>query len=207
MTLCENVGMRGTGKMPGRKHYATPRQIEVFANPLRADIFQRIAALGPATAPQIAESLSLPVTSLYHHLKALVAAGVVSQSNDAPRNKGQGRPAILYSANKRPMYLTKAMDVPSRRKHVAEIVRASARQAARDLGAALGDPATVFDGKRKNIAYFRSAFIATDANLVRINALLDELTQAALAPGNNRGQLLTITWFMSPPRRSKSKSA
>ena len=188
--------------MSGRKHYATQRQIEVFTNPLRADIFQRIVALGPTTAPRIAESLSLPVTSLYHHLKALVAAGVVSQAKEAAQGPGQGRPAVLYTANNRPVYLTKEIHVPGRRKQVAQIVRASARAAAKDLGEALADPDTVLEGRRKNLSYFRSAFVASDADLARVNALLDELTKAALAPGSAGGQLLTITWFMSAPRRS-----
>lgn len=191
--------------MPGRKHYATRRQIEVFTNPLRADIFQRIAALGPLTAPQIAESLSLSVTSLYHHLKALVAAGVVSESKVTPQSPGQGRPATFYSANKRSMYLSKAIDLPGRRKQMADIVRASARQAARDLNDALSDASTVFAGKRKNLSYFRSAFVASEANLARVNALLEELMEAVLAPEGSRGQLLTITWFMSAPRRSKQR--
>ncbi len=187
--------------MAGRKHYATKGQLEVFTNPLRADIFQHIAALGPLSASQIAEALSLTVTSSYHHLKALVAAGVVTQTT--AQSEGQGRPAALYSANKRSMYLSKTIDLPDRRKQLGEIVRSSAKQAGRDLTDALSDSATVFKGGRKNISYFRSAFVASDADLARVNALLDELMTIALAPGARRGQLLTISWFMSAPRRRK----
>jgi DNA-binding transcriptional ArsR family regulator len=191
--------------MAGRKYYATERQIEAFVNSRRVDIFQHLAALGPLSAIELAELLALPVTSLYHHLKALVAAGVVEEVNR--KGAGQGRPAKAYRAMRRALYLTEGIEQPHRRKLVARIIRSAASQATREFNAALSDDKTSFTGPNKNISHLRAAFVASDTTLVRVNALLEELRIIALAPTTHSGELLTLTWFMSVPRRKKKRAA
>src|SRR5665213_625213 len=117
--------------MTADKHFATEHQLKAFVSPVRADIFQHVAANGPLTAAQIAESISLPATSLYHHLNALVAAGVFRRSRIVSE-KSRGRPAVYYSAVRRSLYLADDPS-PQDRKLIAKIVHASALRAARDF--------------------------------------------------------------------------
>ena len=189
------------------KHYANERQLGVLASPRRAEIFQHVAALGPLTVPKLAQSLSLPVTSLYYHLKALVETGIVERAVQSNEASARGRPAVTYRAKKRSMYLTKPMEYAEHSQPIRKVVRASAVQAARDFSASLEDSA-IFDGPKKNVSYFRALFVASAEDLRRVNALLEELRALTLSRRSPQGQLLSITWLMSPPkRRRKARSA
>lgn len=196
----------------GSKYYANERQLSALTSPRRADIFQHVAALGPLTVPELAQSLSLPVTSLYHHLKALVETGVIKRELRPNAASARGRPAVMYRAQKRSMYLTKPMEYAGNRRPIRKIVHASAVQAARDFNSSL-EGAAIFDGPKKNVSYLRTLFVASNEDLRRVNALLEELRSLTLSRRSPHGQLLSITWLMSPPKRrrittsSKPKSA
>jgi DNA-binding transcriptional ArsR family regulator len=188
-----------------RKTQVSPKQAEVLVSPVRADIFHHLAATGPATAREIAKALSLPVTTLYHHLEAMTDGGVLSKAER--RGDGtRGRPAVVFGAVKRVMYLTESLRDPARRRLAVRIVRTSTARAVRDFDAAIGDGRTVTQGKRQNLAHIRADFVASKAELKRVNALLNELRAIVFAPRKRRkdGQLLSLTCVMAPAKQRRT---
>jgi len=182
-----------------RKYDADAKQIAALVNPRRAEIFQLLAACGPLSVIDLAEHLSLRPTALYHHLDVLVSAGVLSTS--CGKASGRGRPAVLYGARK-VMQFTGALGETKTRRVVEKIVSATANKAARDLNAALVRDDKVLSGPQKDVAFFRALFAPSKKDLARVNALLDELQQIAMAsPERAKGKLLAITWFVSAPQR------
>lgn len=191
---------RSKGERMKAKRYANERQLSVLASPRRAEIFQHVAALGPLTATKLAQSLSLPVTSLYHHLGVLVEANIIQREVLSSSTSARGRPAVTYRAQKRSMYLTKPMEYADQSRPIHKVVRASAVQAARDFNSSL-EGSAIFGGRKKNVSYFRALFVASNDDLRRVNALLEELRSLTLSRRSPHGQLLSITWLMSPPKR------
>jgi predicted ArsR family transcriptional regulator len=184
-----------------KKHDADAKQIAALVNPRRAEIFQVLAACGPLSVIELANNLSLRPTALYHHLDVLVSAGVLSTIDG--RASGKGRPAVLYEACKVLQFI-QALGETRTRRSVEKIVSASANKAARDLNAALAGK-KVLSGSQKNVAFFRALFAPSKKNLARVNALLDELQDMALAsPKASKDELLAITWFVSPPQRRRN---
>ena len=201
ISLAVDTKRENTGRMKPKFH-ANERQLIVLASPRRAEIFQHIAALGPLTATKLAQSLSLPVTSLYHHLKALVETGIIQREVQSNAVSVRGRPAVRYRAKRRSMYLTTPMKYAGHNQPIRKVVRASAVQAVRDFSASLGS-AAVLDGPTKNVSFFRALFVASAKDLRRVNALLEELRSLTLSRRPAHGQLLSITWLMSPPARRR----
>ena len=183
-------------------HIATKRQITAFINPIRGDIFQWLATLGPLSARQIAADLDIPVTSLYNHLQYLVAVGLVKAVQSSPKS-AYGRPALTYDAVACVVHLSEEIEKPGHGKLVGKTARAAATQASHDFNVALGAPSSVFRGEKKNIAFFRTLALPSRSTLRRINTLLDELREISSTSRSETGPLISFTWFMAPVRRRK----
>jgi len=186
-------------------HVGTKRQIATFLNPTRSDIYQRLALFGPLSARQIAEAIELPVTALYHHLKYLLRVGLVVAVEEPRVGKSSGRPALVYDAIGRVVGLSTEIDKPGHGDLVSKAARSAAVQASRDFKAAVGEPLSEFEGRLKNIGFFRTLFSPSPRKLARVNALLDELRELTSTPDGKSGQLMTIAWFTSPVVRGRRK--
>ena len=186
-------------------HVGTKRQITTFLNPTRSDIYQRLALFGPLSARQIAEAIELPVTALYHHLKYLLRVGLIVAIEEPRVGKSSGRPALVYDAIGRVVKLSAEIDKPGHGDLVSRAARSAAVQASRDFEASVGRPLSEFEGRLKNIGFFRTLFSPSPQKLARVNALLDELRELTSAPDDKSGQLMTIAWFTSPVIRGRKK--
>lgn len=103
------------------KPHPDSRALVALASPVRQDIVVALEGSGPLTVAELAWRLGRRADALYHHLRALDSAGLVSPE---PRGSTGGRPGSAWRLRMR------VVQVPS---HVA--TGPNARQAERIAGA------------------------------------------------------------------------
>lgn len=71
-------------KLPAMDHAHAARCLEKLGNPTRLEIFRLLVRTGPAgaTVGEIQERLSIPGSTLSHHISHLVNAGLVNQARE-----------------------------------------------------------------------------------------------------------------------------
>jgi DNA-binding transcriptional ArsR family regulator len=172
-----------------------PEQIRAVASPIRQEIVDRIAALGPITVHELARSLGRRRTAIYHHLKRLERVGLVRAMEFTG---GRGRPALRYETVAPRMRLARAARRPRDQGLVTKAGAAAAKQAARDYAAGFRAPTWTLEGPARNHWFFRVVATPSPARLKRINILLDELAELAWAPDPHPGPPISLAWFLAP---------
>ena len=172
-----------------------PEQIRALALPVRHEISDRIAALGPVAVHELARSLGRRRTAIYHHLRRLEQVGLVRAVESTG---GRGRPALLYSTVAPRMRLARAARHTRNRGPLAKAGAAAAKQAARDYAMGFRAPSWAIDGAARNHWFFRVVAAPSPARLKRINLLLDELAELVWTPDPNPGPPISVAWFLAP---------
>lgn len=180
-------------------------QLQALAAPVRHDILDRLIALGPLSATEIAGALGRAPTALYHHLRQLEAVGLITarKADGAPAEPG--RPGLRYAAVGPLLFATEAGRDPANRQLIARLVRAASVQAARDFEGALAAEARVDTGSGRNQRFFRAVARPSPERLARINALLDELTELVSEPDPQPGPLVSFAWISAPLERPRQR--
>jgi predicted ArsR family transcriptional regulator len=181
-----------------------PEQIAAVTSPLRLQLMDLAAALGPLSARDLARAAGKRPTAIYHHLQRLEAVGLLV----ARRESGaRGRPALLYSSVAPRMRLSRAALHPENRPALVRAGRSVAGQAARDYAAGFRGSPWETEGPGRNHWFFRVVSAPSPARLKRINALLDELAELAWTPDPTPGPSMSIAWFLAPlTERGKRRS-
>lgn len=174
-----------------------PRELDALVLPIRLEIVDRLAALGPTRARDLARALGRRQTALYHHLAKLEEVGLIRRTE---RVRDGGRPAQFYETRAPLMRLARAAADPGLRPYIVRANHFQARQAARDYerGFALDD--RVMEGPLRNHWWARVYMPATPDRMAKINALLDELFEVAFEPEPQPtdAPLVSLAWFMAP---------
>src|SRR3569623_704795 len=123
------------GQMSDTYWIMAPEQVEALASPVRHDICDRLAALGPLSVRDLSRALGRKPTSIYHHLEMMIAVGLVRSSEV---QTSRGRPKILNETIEPRMRMARASEVPENRPLVAKGARAAASTAANDDARAFG---------------------------------------------------------------------
>ena len=172
-----------------------PDQIRAVSSPLRQEIVDRLAALGPTGARELASSLGRMPTSIYHHLTRLELVGLVkSVRTDGSR----GRPALVYATVAPRMRLARAARMRRNWKPLARAGVSAARQSGRAYAEGFGAEHWVIEGPGRNHWFFRVVATPSRARLKRINSLLDRLAELAWTSDRESGPPMTIAWFLAP---------
>ena len=181
-----------------------PDQIRAVSSPIRQEIVDRLAALGPTGARELARSLGRMPTSVYHHLTRLVRAGLVK----AVRTDGaRGRPALLYATVAPRMRLARAARLRRNWKPLARAGASAAKQAGRTYAQGFGAEHWKIEGAGRNHWFFRVVATPSRARLKRINSLLDRLAKVAWTPDRNPGPPMSIAWFLAPLPSPRNRRA
>lgn len=77
----------------------TEGHMEALASPRTREVFEKLARLGPASAPELQAALGTRSKSIYYHLRKLKAAGLVSEgsSGGVVRYESIGKEAVMPS--------------------------------------------------------------------------------------------------------------
>ena len=203
MNICGNP--RAPRDMAQRVRTITkPEHLKALASPIRHDIIDRLAALGPLSVRDLAHVLGRKPTAIYRHLISLEKLGLVLAS----ANSGaKGRPAMLYRTAAPLAGLKRAPRISGGPAPMVKIASAMARQAARDYAAAFKFDGWIGEGAKRNHGFFELVTSPSPKKLAKINALLEDLAQLMWLPDDNSGRPIRMTWFMSPSTKMRAKKA
>jgi predicted ArsR family transcriptional regulator len=172
-----------------------PEQIAAITSPLRQEVIDRLAALGPMTVKELARTLRRRPTAMYHHLQRLLRVGLL-RTVQTP--KELGRPAQSYVTVAPRMRLARAARDPRNRASLAKAGVVAARRAGRDYAQGFRRPGWAIEGAARNHWFFRAVATPSRARLKRINSLLDELAEEVWASEGELGPPITVAWFLAP---------
>lgn len=184
------------------------KQADALVSPVRQEIVDAVAASGPSTAAQIADSLGRRPDTLYYHFQALLKVGLLLEVG---RQRAGRRFCAVYDVPGRPLKLGYRRGL--RAETVAGIVRAALRLADRDFSRAIPSPDAVVDGAARNVWGGRVKGWVTHEQLVEINAAIAHLTELLQSAGPRPGaQLQSFTYVLTPsstsrPARQLSRAA
>jgi hypothetical protein len=176
------------------------RQIRAVASPARQDLVDAVASDGPCTIAELAERVGRPADSLYHHVRRLVATGLLVEESV---RRAAGRPAVRLTVPGRPMMI--AYD-PLARGNVAasnEVVATMLRSARRSFARALATPGVRTWGPRRNLWGGRAQGWLTEQDVETANALLTKLLAVFLGrkgARRNGSALHELTFVLAPAR-------
>jgi DNA-binding transcriptional ArsR family regulator len=116
------------------------RQTATLLSPARLEIVEAFAALGRASARQLANYLRRPPGAVYHHVRTLEQAGVIVE---VARRRGSRRPEAVYAPVAERLAVAAGAS-PQADRQALQTMRAVLRQAARDVEAGFArGPATL----------------------------------------------------------------
>jgi DNA-binding transcriptional ArsR family regulator len=198
--LILKIMRRPSGVQPPTYWIERPEQIRAMSSPIRHEIGDRLAALGPVTVKDLADALGKKPTAIYHHLRQLEAVGLVKATRQAGE---RGRPAVVYATIAPRMRLARAPRKAVNRGPMARAGIAAATQAGRDYAQGFAQLHWAIEGAGRNHWFFRVSTAPSPARLERINRLLDELAELVWTPDPHPGPPMSIAWFLSPVRGAR----
>lgn len=176
-------------------HWVSQRnQILALINPVRHEIVDRLTALGPLSARELAHALGRKQTAIYQHLRTLERVGLILRNGKSGRRGG----ATIYRTVAALVRLARAPQLAANRAIMARMATTVGAQAARDYARGFQSPAWRLHGPSRNHWFFRLVSAPSAERLKRINALLDELAELIWTRDPKPGPLIHVTWFMSP---------
>jgi len=181
-----------------------PEHLKALASPIRHDIVDRLAAMGPLSVRDLARVLGRKPTAIYRHLVTLEKLGLVRAT---ATSGARGRPAMVYRTVAPLARLARPPRIKGNRAPMVKIANAMARQAAREYAGAFQAEMGIGDGPKRNHAFFELITSPSPKKLARINALLDDLAQLMWTPDENPGRPIRVTWFLSPASKDRAKTA
>lgn len=180
-------------------------QVEAVSHPTRHEIMDRLCALGPMSAREIAQILRRKLTSIYHHIKQLEDVGLIEvvRSDSAER----GRPFVVYRSIAPRVRLARAQTEPTLREPMMKWAKMATAQAANEYAQALSNPHARIEGRKRDLWLFRVVSTPSAKRLARMNELLDELAELAWTPDPKPGPQISIGWFLIPLDREAARGS
>src|SRR5947207_2203654 len=173
-------------------------QIRALASPVRQEIVDALAAMGPLSVATLAHSLGRAPNAIYFHIRKLERLGLLVRLAGAA---GRGRPSVSYDVPGRPMTLAYQPDQPTTRQPMGKLVRAMLSTATRIFVRAYSPDVAVVAGAERNLWASRSRCWLSPRELTEVNrhlrALVVLLNQTSGAPAGDR-QLMELTFVLAP---------
>lgn len=185
-----------------------PKQIRALRSTVRQDIVDTLQALGSASVAELATHLDRAADTLYYHVRALLAAGLLVQLPE-PRQRGRHRELVyaLPEPDKSLKLVYRAED-GTRPESLSELVGSMLRASQREFDAAIADPDCVVDGPARELWAGRVKGWLSPEELIRCNVLLAEVAEllsALKTPERNR--LYSLQFLLAPARRVAAPEA
>jgi predicted transcriptional regulator len=178
------------------------RQLLATVSPVRQEILDGLAAVGPCTVAELAALIGRKPTALYQHLTRLERVGLLARIHGEGGEKG--RPRVRYDVVGRPILLDIETLAAIARAPLERYVAAMMRNAVRGYSRALRSPGLVHSGPQRNLwaASWKGWLNAAEAE--QATALLAKLI-ALLKDGTSKGQagrrLTELSFVFAPTTR------
>lgn len=172
-------------------------QLKCLTSPVRMDIIDHLSGRPPTSIKELASEIGRQASSIYHHVQLLVDVGLVVEGGTRVVNRKSEK---LYVTAAPRMRARKALGDKRNAAVMREIVGALCREAERDFSRGL-DRGGPTQGPQRTLGFFRQVSRTSKASLKRINALLDEIAEVLWEDPDPDGELVALTWTMSPLTR------
>lgn len=173
-------------------------RIRVLASPVRQEIVDAIEAGGASTIAEVARAIGRPADGLYHHVRALLGAGLLAEVGT--RRSEHGREQGEYDLTARPMTVRFVPGEPERAEAIGGVVGASLRLAEREFRAALGRADASTTGPGRTVWANRAKGWLNAERRARVAALLAELDAVMREGAPGDGELFAMTYVVVPVR-------
>jgi DNA-binding transcriptional ArsR family regulator len=174
-------------------------QIRALASPRRQAIVDALDAIGPCPIADLASVLGSREDGLYYHIRALKAAGLVTESTVT---NGRGRPRLVLDLVGRPLQLRYT---PRNQTAISRLVAHMLRDTSRSFDKGFHKSTRMHGPARELFAGRRNVWL-TRQDLVRLHRVLQDFW-ASLdheMKGQASRRLYSFTYVLSPLTRSKS---
>ncbi len=171
-------------------------QLDCLASPVRAAIVRILAMEGEASIKELAASLGRSKTRLYHHVGALVEAGLLSGTER--RGSAGKKSETVYSLVSSRLSSAHAVGEKGGRSALANVARRFLGAAARRFAQAAADRDVRLDGPDRRVSIRQLQIKADDALIRELNDDLDALIGKYSPVAQRTGEPLTITLVVTP---------
>jgi len=182
---------------PPDPQIATVKSAAVLASPVRIELIGALQACGPSSIRDLARHMNRPADGLYHHVRLLLRADVIRQTDE--RKVGRHREAIYALVAPR---IGAALDPasPDGRQAAVRAAQAALRLAAREFAAAINASAKPGAGKRTpGLRASRQKVWLSDRALAQLHKSLQRIERFLNAETRQRsGRLYVLTTVLSP---------
>ena len=179
------------------------RQVRALASVTRQAVVDIVAAIGPCPIRLVAARLGRPAGAVYHHVRALREAGLLTATASP---SARGRPGVMLDVPGRPIVIRYEPDHPATRPAIGKVVASMTRAASRDFVSAYR-PGVSVAGDMRSLWASRGEAWLTDAGLRAVNRLLRRLVHQ-MQPGARRpgatSRPHSVTFVLAPIRAPAS---
>jgi len=173
-----------------------PKAIACLSSPVRQRILDRLEAIGPASAADLATSLGVAPDRLYYHLKLLQKVELVILAGTS--GSGGSRQA-LYDLAAQDWHLAYQPVEPKRAAALNKLTAAMIRQARRDFEQGWNHPQISGFGNLRNLWSLRLEAHLSDEELVELNGHLQAIVELLRKPQRGgAGTHVALTWVLAP---------
>lgn len=178
---------------------SNPEAIAALQSAARQRLLDRLEAIGPASAAEIAEGIGVEPDRVYYHLKKLETVGLVAGAG--ARGEGRTREALWDLAHRR-WHLAYDAEDPKAVGAIDKLTAAMLRQAQRDFGVGWTAPSIAVAGRRRTQWSLRLEGRLDADQLGALNghlqAIVDLVREARHADATGRKRThVALTWVLA----------
>ena len=187
---------------------ADPRQIRALSSPIRQDILDAVAAIGPCSVAELAAALGKPADGLYYHVRRLLDVRLLTEV----REEANGRADLRLDVAHKSLYLEYRPASRTNKAAVLRVIGSMLRSAERTFRRGFRPDIAVVEGPRRNLWAGRARGSLSASELAEVNALLDRLItlmrsgrrDRAGAPSTDRSPY-ELTFVLAPSNRDSRR--
>lgn len=177
------------------KHVVRGKQLTVLASARRLELVEALMGEQPATVEELGRCLGRDPKTLYHHLRPLVAAGLVEEAGERPTTK---RPAKLYRLPAEQLVIDFEDDSRAARDLRRKMSRSVLRYALKAQELAIEHPSSELGGGERNASLGHRIVRLRPREVRRLKKRLREVLEEAGAMSDERGRPYAITLSLAP---------
>jgi len=173
-----------------------PELVEVLVSPIRQEIVDAAAGLGPFSASELAKVLGRRPDSLYYHLGRLEEAGLLKH---VETRETSGRPEVIYALPARYVRLDLKSPRINKGGVISKMVGAMMRLTSRQYAKAVEEEQAQLTGHTRNCYAARITGWLEEDDVALMNHLIEEMNEL-LSRGRRRrtGRLHALTVALVP---------
>jgi hypothetical protein len=168
-------------------------QIRALESPMRQEIVDAVAAMGPCSILELADHLGRAADSLYFHVKKLVRVKLLLE---VEKRKSGRHTWVIYALPSRQVRMVYR---PAVMKSIRKVVAGALRLSLREFHRAVTAKTSVFAGPKRNTWAGRMKGWLSDSELQEVGQLFERILGLMNRQGPGPGRLMySLGWVLAP---------